>query len=211
MTRFRRASALLPPIVVAICLATATGASATGGVPILDGGAPLYAEQNLAVNGEGGFPNYRIPALTTTPNGDLLASYDGRPTAIDAPGPNSILQRRSTDGGRTWGDQTVVAAGKTTQPIKGYSDPSYLVDRQTGAIFNFHVYSQNQGFLGSRPGTDPADPNVLHANVASPPMTATPGPIGRSRRRSRQIRAGAAGSPRPARASSSATARTPGD
>nr|WP_020389291.1 discoidin domain-containing protein [Kribbella catacumbae] len=166
MTRFRRARALLPPVVVAIGLATATGASATGGVPIPDGGAPLYAEQNLAVNGQGGFPNYRIPALTTTPNGDLLASYDGRPTAIDAPGPNSILQRRSTDGGRTWGDQTVVAAGKTTQPIKGYSDPSYLVDRQTGAIFNFHVYSQNQGFLGSRPGTDPADPNVLHANVA---------------------------------------------
>nr|1EUT_A Chain A, SIALIDASE [Micromonospora viridifaciens]1EUU_A Chain A, SIALIDASE [Micromonospora viridifaciens] len=131
------------------------------------GGEPLYTEQDLAVNGREGFPNYRIPALTVTPDGDLLASYDGRPTGIDAPGPNSILQRRSTDGGRTWGEQQVVSAGQTTAPIKGFSDPSYLVDRETGTIFNFHVYSQRQGFAGSRPGTDPADPNVLHANVAT--------------------------------------------
>ncbi|WP_406081828.1 discoidin domain-containing protein [Micromonospora sp. NBC_00858] len=156
----RAASLLLAP---AIAAATLTGAAPAQAAPV----PPLYTEQDLAVNGAGGFPNYRIPALTVTPDGDLLASYDGRPTGIDAPGPNSILQRRSTDGGRTWGDQQVVSAGQTTAPIKGFSDPSYLVDRETETIFNFHVYSQKQGFSGSRPGTDPADPNVLHANVAT--------------------------------------------
>ena len=70
-------------------------------------GKPTYQEQDLAVAGQGGFPNYRIPALTVTNDGTILASYDGRPTAIDAPGPNSVLQRRSEDGGRTWQEQTV--------------------------------------------------------------------------------------------------------
>ena len=168
-------AALAPALVAATvaALATTAGASSaaadpnTAGAPVPQGGSPLYAEQELAVNGQGGFPNYRIPALTVTSAGDLLAAYDGRPTGIDAPGPNSILQRRSTDGGHSWGAQAPVAAGKTTQPVKGFSDPSYVVDRQTGTVFNFHVYSQNQGFIGSRPGTDPADPNVLHANVST--------------------------------------------
>lgn len=124
-----------------------------------------YAEQDLAVGGQGGYPNYRIPALTVTTEGDLLASYDGRPTGRDAPAPNTILQRRSTDGGHTWQEQTVVRAG-TESPRRGYSDPSYVVDRVTGTVFNFHVFSMDQGFVGSQPGTDTADRNVLHANLS---------------------------------------------
>lgn len=128
---------------------------------------PHYAEQDLAVGGDGAFPNYRIPALTVAPNGDLLASYDGRPTAADSPGPNSILQRRSTDGGATWQPQTVVHAGVEGVLKRGYSDPSYVVDRETGSVFNFHVFSMDQGFIGSRPGTDPEDRNVIHAEVST--------------------------------------------
>ncbi|MFI9604636.1 exo-alpha-sialidase [Streptomyces sp. NPDC052043] len=129
-------------------------------------GKPFYTEQQLATNGEGGFPNYRIPALAVTNSGDILAAYDGRPTAIDAPGPNSVLQRRSTDDGATWEKQTTVHGGKGEAPIEGYSDPSYLVDRSTGDIFNFHVKSFDQGFAGSRPGVDPEDRDVLHAEVS---------------------------------------------
>ncbi|WP_264030960.1 sialidase family protein [Cellulosimicrobium sp. SH8] len=131
------------------------------------GGPGTYTEQQLATNGQGGFPNYRIPALTVAPNGDVLASYDGRPTAADSPGPNSILQRRSTDAGATWGPQEVVAAGKPTAPIEGYSDPSYVVDRETGTVFSFHVKSYDQGFGGSQPGVDPTARNVIHANVSA--------------------------------------------
>lgn len=135
--------------------------------PFWSAQAPRYAEQNLAVGGDGVFPNYRIPALTVAPNGDLLASYDGRPSAQDAPGPNSILQRRSTDGGDTWGPQTVVHGGTDGEAKTGYSDPSYVVDRESGTVFNFHVFSMDQGFIGSRPGVDPADRNVLHAEVST--------------------------------------------
>lgn len=129
-------------------------------------GTPSYTEQTLAVPGAGGFPSYRIPALTVTNEGTLLASYDGRPTGIDAPGPNSILQRASHDGGRTWQEHTEVHSGRTSDPVEGYSDPSYVVDRRTGHIFNFHVKSHDQGFAGSQPGVDPDDRDVLHAEVS---------------------------------------------
>lgn len=127
---------------------------------------PFYTEQTLAMGGDGQFPNYRIPALAVTNAGTVLASYDGRPTYIDAPGPNSILQRRSTDNGATWGPTTVVHGGKATDPIEGYSDPSYVIDRETGAIFNFHVKSFDVGLMGSVPGVDPEARNVLHAEVS---------------------------------------------
>ena len=131
------------------------------------GGTGTYTEQQLATNGAGGFPNYRIPALSVTNSGDILASYDGRPTGADSPGPNSILQRRSTDDGVTWAAQTTIAAGKTTAPIEGYSDPSYLVDRDTGTVFNFHVKSYDVGFAGSQAGVDPAARNVAHAHLST--------------------------------------------
>ncbi|MBW3086880.1 Sialidase [Austwickia sp. TVS 96-490-7B] len=130
-----------------------------------DPGSPPYAEQDLAVGGQGGFPNYRIPAVAVSPGGHILVSYDGRPQSNDAPGPNSILQRRSQDGGLTFGPQQTVHGGKNS-PREGYSDPSFVVDQQTKSVFNFHVLSYDQGFAGSRPGTDPHDRQVLHAEVS---------------------------------------------
>lgn len=87
-----------------------------------------------------------------TNSGDILASYDGRPTAADSPGPNSILQRRSTDNGATWGEQTIVREGQVDEPIEGFSDASYIVDRETGTIFNFNM---DQGSSGHNPGPTP--------------------------------------------------------
>ncbi|WP_232286314.1 sialidase family protein [Saccharomonospora azurea] len=69
-----------------------TGVTTSGGLPVTD----------LASRYEGSHPRYRIPALTTLPNGDLLAVYDGRPTMADLPSNIALLMRRSTDGGTTW-------------------------------------------------------------------------------------------------------------
>ncbi|MFD6092997.1 exo-alpha-sialidase [Oerskovia sp. NPDC060338] len=138
--------------------------------PAATDGPGTFSEQTLAVGGTGGYANYRIPALTTTNDGTILASYDGRPfNAGDAPQPNSILQRVSRDGGATWEATTVVAAGYGTNssPDKyGFSDPSYVVDRETGTIFNFHVKSFDQGFGGSATGIDPTNRQILHAAVS---------------------------------------------
>ena len=100
---------------------------------------------DLAVNEHPAGVFYRIPALATASNGDLLASYDLRPgSAADAPNPNSIVQRRSRDNGRTRGPQTVIHAGTLGRRKVGYSDPSYLVDPATGHILNFHVKSYDR-------------------------------------------------------------------
>lgn len=127
--------------------------------------------QSIANPKDYGFNCHRIPALTTAPNGDLLASWDGRPTDCqDAPQPNTILQRRSTDGGLTWGEPTKVAEGFPGTGLRkrdkyGYSDPSYVVDEETGEIFLFFVKSYDNKFQDSKLGTDPNQRNVLHAAV----------------------------------------------
>lgn len=132
--------------------------------------ASMSQAQHLAANTA--TDNYRIPAITTAPNGDLLVAYDERPKdngnqGSDAPNPNHIVQLRSTDGGKTWSAPTYIHRGTETGQKVGYSDPSYVVDHQTGTIFNFHVKSYDQGWGGSRAGTDPEDRNVLHAEVSS--------------------------------------------
>ena len=48
----------------------------------------------------------------------------------------------------------------------GFSDPSYVVDKETGNVFNFHVYSKNQGFFGSVLGTDDANRDVTGTEVS---------------------------------------------
>ena len=116
--------------------------------------------------------NYRIPAITTAPNGDLLVSYDERPKdngnkGGDAPNPNHIVQRRSTDGGKTWSAPTYIHQGTETGKKVGYSDPSYVVDHQTGTIFNFHVKSYDQGWGGSQAGTDPDNRGIIQAEVST--------------------------------------------
>ena len=132
--------------------------------------ASMSQAQHLAANTA--TDNYRIPAITTAPNGDLLVAYDERPKdngnqGSDAPNPNHIVQLRSTDGGKTWSAPTYIHRGTETGQKVGYSDPSYVVDHQTGTIFNFHVKSYDQGWGGSRAGTDPEDRNVIHAEVSS--------------------------------------------
>ncbi|MDO5034249.1 MAG: sialidase family protein [Actinomycetaceae bacterium] len=126
----------------------------------------LNSEQVIAEGGVGGFNNYRIPAIMQLNNGDVLISYDGRPVGGDAPNPNSILQRRSMDGGATWGAQTFIHEGQKTAPKLGYSDPSYVYDEEENLLFNFHVFSKDQGFWGSALGNDDADRNVISAEVS---------------------------------------------
>lgn len=133
------------------------------------GGPGTYTEQNLAATLIGDAATYRIPALAHLGNGVVLAAWDGRPhNAADAPNPNSIVMRRSTDNGATWSETSFIAKGHLgtdgTQKY-GYSDPSFVVDREAGKVFAFFVYSQNQGFHGSEYGNDIKDTEVIGAVV----------------------------------------------
>ncbi|MGW6209478.1 exo-alpha-sialidase [Streptomyces sp. NPDC055089] len=141
----------------ALLVATTTGtAQAASPAP------GTLTSQDLTVNGVGS-PYYRIPALTTSVKGTVLAAYDARPTLGDLPSNIGVMLRRSTDGGTTWQAQQVVRKDAAPQ---GYGDPSLLVDRTTGRIFLFYAAGVNQGFFGSATGNDESDPNVLQADYS---------------------------------------------
>jgi sialidase-1 len=80
---------------------------------------------------------YRIPAIITAPNGDLVAAIDERvPSCGDLKWNDNIniVVRRSADNGNSWSEiETVVdyPAGQSA------SDPSMIVDKITGKIFLF--------------------------------------------------------------------------
>ena len=150
--------------------AAVTGASASL-PPVKDNGRRqgTYEEQVLAAPGDWGVRNFRIPALAVAPNGDLLAAFDKRPEHGDSPAPNSIWQRRSRDGGITWEEPTEVRQGlESDVPGEklGYSDPSYVVDVETGTIFLFCVFSKDTGVWNGEYGNDDADRGVMSANLS---------------------------------------------
>ncbi|BCS31549.1 hypothetical protein TBR22_A07500 [Luteitalea sp. TBR-22] len=124
--------------------------------------SPAMRQQDLAVAGVGS-PFYRIPALTVTTRGTLLAAWDARPTLKDLPDPISVVIRRSTDGGATWGPQSVV---RGADGPAGFGDPSFVVDRTTRRIFLFYAASVRQGFFGSATGNRHDDPDVQQADYS---------------------------------------------
>lgn len=87
-----------------------------------------------------GVHTYRIPGLTTTNKGTLLAIYDvRRESARDLQGNIDIGVSRSTDGGNTWEPMRIAIDmkqwGGLGEKFNGVSDACILVDRNSGAIY----------------------------------------------------------------------------
>ena len=83
---------------------------------------------------------YRIPGLTTTNEGTLLAVYDARRNSSrDLQGDIDVGVSRSTDGGNTWEPMRIGLDmgqwGNLPEKFNGVSDPCILVDRNSDKIF----------------------------------------------------------------------------
>lgn len=78
-----------------------------------------------------GYHTFRIPAIAKAPNGDLLAFAEGRKHSRSDTGDIDLLQKRSTDGGKTWGALQVLwdDADNTC------GNPCPVVDEKTGVIW----------------------------------------------------------------------------
>lgn len=77
-----------------------------------------------------GSHTYRIPAITRTAKGTLLAFCEARRSSGHDAGDIDLVARRSTDGGRTWSDTTTVWNDGTNT----CGNPCPVVDQQTGVI-----------------------------------------------------------------------------
>ncbi|MNW34584.1 Sialidase precursor [compost metagenome] len=91
-------------ISLAIPVISAHGALAASTLDEADPGAPPgnFSEINLGSDRTAQNFFYRIPAMAHLGNGVIIAAWDARPgSAADAPNPNSIVQRKSTDNGAT--------------------------------------------------------------------------------------------------------------
>ncbi|MBK1826749.1 sialidase family protein [Haloferula rosea] len=105
--------------------------------------AKLLEKQDIFVSGTEDTHTFRIPALITAANGDLLASVDARRNGsgdliwvkdID------IVFKRSTDNGKTWGPMETIIDYGDESVGKPASDPSFILDRETGEIFCFYNF-----------------------------------------------------------------------
>ena len=96
------------------------------------------------VSGTEGHKSYRIPAIISLPNGDLLAFAEGRVHGAGDFGDIEIVMKRSRDKGKTWGAlQTIVdydsmQAGNPA-PVVDLTDPLY----PHGRIFLFYNTGNN--------------------------------------------------------------------
>ncbi|RXJ49954.1 sialidase family protein [Gelidibacter gilvus] len=102
-------------------------------------GAPVFQDLFNTSMTEG-VECYRIPAIITAPNGDVIAAIDERvPGCGDLKWSRdiNIIIRRSADNGKTWSNIETVVDFPDGQSA---SDPSLIVDHVTNEIFLFYNF-----------------------------------------------------------------------
>ena len=132
-------------------------ADETAPVVSVDDGAArsidLEGHMDLFVDGDNGVASYRIPALTVSNAGTLIAVADARvPRGGDLPNNIDLVMRRSVDLGDTWSAPAIIV---DYPGMEGAGDAALLTDRDTGRIWLFYVYGPERiGWKQSQPGID---------------------------------------------------------
>ncbi|CAN5148186.1 exo-alpha-sialidase [soil metagenome] len=125
------------------------------------------AEENAGYNkrmgialrkaGDDGVNTYRIPGITATDRGTLLAVYDIRyNNSKDLPENIDVGMNRSTDGGQTWEPMKVMMDMGAPHENNGIGDPAILFDPFTKKIWVAALWSKgNHSIAGSIGGLSP--------------------------------------------------------
>lgn len=87
-------------------------------------------------SGEDGYASYRIPVIIEAADGTLIAFAEGRVSGAADDGNVDLLAKRSSDGGRTWGELQVVADMESN--FIGNASP--VVDEETGRLVLLATY-----------------------------------------------------------------------
>jgi sialidase-1 len=100
--------------------------------------APEIFGEPIFVSGEDGYNTYRIPALTVTTRGTVLAFCEGRKQSRSDTGDIDLLVKRSTDQGESWSEQVVIwdDGGNTC------GNPCVVVDGETNTIWLLSTWNR---------------------------------------------------------------------
>ena len=93
----------------------------------------------LFVSGTNETHTFRIPAIITATNGDIIVACDARRKSSADLGHQrtiDIVYRRSSDNGKTWSPMALL----DSIDHGGCSDPSFVLDHETSEIFCFYNY-----------------------------------------------------------------------
>lgn len=106
--------------------------------------API--ETDVFTSGKEGYHTYRIPALVVTKKGTVLLICEGRKKGTGDHGDLDLVQKRSTDGGKTWGPLELIyeEGGETTVTI---GNPCPVVDQESGVIWLPFCRNNNEVFI----------------------------------------------------------------
>ena len=111
------------PFLLLLAVSCAVRTPGSTALPVISEGTVAFAE------GSDGCHFYRIPAMTVSASGDIIVAADRRYESLKDIGmrdtPIDIAVRRSSDGGRSWTPQRIIARGDGIEgPRFGYGDPS---------------------------------------------------------------------------------------
>lgn len=95
---------------------------------------------------------FRIPAITSTSQGTLIAvsdiRYNGNSGNTDMPQKVEFIVKISNDGGNTWSDHQVITNPSFTGNTWGVTDPAIVHNSDTGKTFLFG-YQNNSNIAGT--------------------------------------------------------------
>lgn len=121
----------------------------------------------LRAAGQDNCNTYRIPGLTTTNKGTLIAVYDNRyNNSKDLQEDIDIGMSRSTDGGQTWEPMKVIMDmgeyGGRSQRLNGTGDPCVLFDPGTNTLWVAALWLSGASYSqavwwASKPGMTPEE------------------------------------------------------
>lgn len=105
--------------------------------------APEFSDVFIA--GKDGFKSIRIPSVVVSKQGTVLAFAEGRAQHADQAN-NKLILKRSSDGGRTWGEQRMIADdGANT-----LNNPCAVVEEKSGRVIV--MYQSYPAGLSERDG-----------------------------------------------------------
>lgn len=126
--------------------ATSTPQTVTATFSVVRPDARYLWEPLRVYNGSGEKDYYRIPAIVTAKNGDIIAINDRRYNNDTDLGNNSgtasnpvdhhidIIGVASSDNGNTWGSEFMIMDGTGSGVLAGYGDAAVVADRESNKV-----------------------------------------------------------------------------